>query len=70
MFFFNGRNIYSQLLNFKKGPLAKVWLAAHWERKLSKTQFLQTNIQTSVGKYSNIVLSLVLALGYYVTLLI
>ncbi|CAG8719476.1 35572_t:CDS:2, partial [Racocetra persica] len=31
------------------GPLAKVWLAAHWERKLSKAQFLQTNIQTSVG---------------------
>lgn len=32
----------------KQGPLAKVWLAAHWERKLSKTQLLQTSIPTSV----------------------
>ncbi|PKC17829.1 hypothetical protein RhiirA5_265487 [Rhizophagus irregularis] len=40
---------YSEAILSKKGPLAKVWLAAHWERKLSKTQFLQTNIQTSVG---------------------
>ncbi|CAJ0768530.1 11863_t:CDS:2, partial [Entrophospora sp. SA101] len=39
---------YSEAILSKKGPLAKVWLAAHWERKLSKTQFLQTNIQTSV----------------------
>ncbi|CAG8453711.1 1016_t:CDS:10 [Paraglomus brasilianum] len=40
---------YSEAILSKKGPLAKVWLAAHWERKLSKTQFLQTNIQNSVG---------------------
>ncbi|RUS14331.1 Rec8 like protein-domain-containing protein [Endogone sp. FLAS-F59071] len=40
---------YSEAILSKKGPLAKVWLAAHWERKLSKTQFLQTNIHTSVG---------------------
>ncbi|KAF9581890.1 sister chromatid cohesion protein 1 [Lunasporangiospora selenospora] len=32
----------------KKGPLAKVWLAAHWERKLSKNQLLQTNLNNSV----------------------
>ncbi|KAJ3387845.1 Double-strand-break repair protein rad21 [Entophlyctis sp. JEL0112] len=31
------------------GALARVWLAAHWERKLSKAQFMQTNIQLSVG---------------------
>ncbi|KAJ3417210.1 sister chromatid cohesion protein 1 [Chytridiales sp. JEL 0842] len=40
---------YSESVLSKKGALAKVWLAAHWERKLSKTQFLQTNIQSSVG---------------------
>ncbi|KAI8849522.1 double-strand-break repair protein rad21 [Chytridium lagenaria] len=40
---------YSESVLAKKGSLAKVWLAAHWERKLSKSQFLQTNIQTSVG---------------------
>lgn len=33
----------------KKGPLAKVWLAAHWERKLSKSQFLLTNIPSSIS---------------------
>lgn len=31
----------------KKGPLARVWLAAHYERKLSKTQTLQTDIGQS-----------------------
>ncbi|KAI8922919.1 Rec8 like protein-domain-containing protein [Entophlyctis helioformis] len=40
---------YSETILSKKGPLAKVWLAAHWERKLSKSQFLQTNIQSSVS---------------------
>ncbi|ORY02510.1 hypothetical protein K493DRAFT_334604 [Basidiobolus meristosporus CBS 931.73] len=40
---------YSEAILSKKGPLAKVWLAAHWERKLSKAQFLQANIQSSVG---------------------
>jgi cohesin complex subunit SCC1 len=29
--------------------LGKVWLAAHMERKLSKTQTLQTDIEQSVG---------------------
>jgi cohesin complex subunit SCC1 len=33
----------------RRGPLAKVWLAAHWERKLSKTQTLQTDISQSVA---------------------
>lgn len=35
--------------NASQGPLAKIWLAAHWERKLSKAQFLQTDISSSVG---------------------
>ncbi|KAI8894624.1 Rec8 like protein-domain-containing protein [Globomyces pollinis-pini] len=39
---------YSDLVG-KKGTLAKVWLAAHWERKLSKSQFLQTNLQSSIS---------------------
>ncbi|KAL2914318.1 sister chromatid cohesion protein 1 [Polyrhizophydium stewartii] len=41
--------MYLDTILGKKGPLAKVWLAAHWERKLSKSQFLQTNIRASVG---------------------
>jgi cohesin complex subunit SCC1 len=32
----------------KKGPLAKIWLAAHWEKKLTKNQITETNISTSV----------------------
>jgi cohesin complex subunit SCC1 len=34
----------------KKGALAKIWLASHFERKLSKAQLIQTNIHSSVGK--------------------
>ncbi|KAK9446611.1 Rec8 like protein-domain-containing protein [Limtongia smithiae] len=40
---------YSEALLSKKGPLARVWLAANLERKLSKAQFLQTSIEKSVG---------------------
>ncbi|KAI9018449.1 Rec8 like protein-domain-containing protein [Hyaloraphidium curvatum] len=40
---------FSESILSKKGSLARIWLAAHWERKLSKAQFLQTNIQQSVG---------------------
>ncbi|KAI7816097.1 Rec8 like protein-domain-containing protein [Gamsiella multidivaricata] len=39
---------YSEAILSKKGPLAKVWLAAHWERKLTKNQLLQTNLHSSV----------------------
>ncbi|KAG0253669.1 sister chromatid cohesion protein 1 [Actinomortierella ambigua] len=39
---------YSEAILAKKGPLAKVWLAAHWERKLSKNQLLQTDLSNSV----------------------
>ncbi|KAG9009341.1 sister chromatid cohesion protein 1 [Tulasnella sp. JGI-2019a] len=35
---------YAEAILSRRGPLAKVWLAAHWERKLSKTQTLQTDI--------------------------
>ncbi|KAG0347110.1 sister chromatid cohesion protein 1 [Podila humilis] len=39
---------FSEAILSKNGPLGKVWLAAHWERKLSKNQLLQTNINNSV----------------------
>lgn len=32
----------------KRSSLAKVWLAAHWEKKLSKVQIFETNLQSSV----------------------
>ncbi|KAF2147064.1 uncharacterized protein K452DRAFT_323289 [Aplosporella prunicola CBS 121167] len=40
---------YSETLLSKTGPLARVWLAANLERKLSKSNILQSNIETSVN---------------------
>lgn len=40
---------YSEAILARRGPLARVWLAAHMERKLSKSQTLQTDITQSVG---------------------
>ena len=39
---------YSQIILAKKGPLGKIWLAAHWDRKISKAQVFQTDISESV----------------------
>lgn len=41
---------YSQIILAKKGPLGKIWLAAHWDKKLTKMQVFQTDITKSVGK--------------------
>lgn len=40
---------YSQYVLAKKGTLARVWLAAHWDRKLSKAQIFSTDISQSVA---------------------
>ena len=39
---------YANFILAKKGPLAKIWLAAHWEKKLSKAHVFETDLQTSV----------------------
>ena len=39
---------YAHCVLSKKSPLRRVWLAAHWETKLTKAQVFQTNIETSV----------------------
>ncbi len=44
---------YEQMVLAKKGPLGKVWLAAHWEKKLTKAQIKETNIVDTVSKYYN-----------------
>lgn len=31
----------------KRGPLARLWLAAHWDKKLSKAQIFETDIRLS-----------------------
>lgn len=40
---------YSQFVLAKKGPLARIWLAAHWDKKLTKAHIFQTDIVKSVG---------------------
>jgi hypothetical protein len=40
--------MFSQSIFAKKGPLAKIWLACHWERKLSKQNVISTDIPKSI----------------------
>ncbi|OQV21129.1 Double-strand-break repair protein rad21-like protein [Hypsibius exemplaris] len=44
---------YAHFVLSKKGPLAKVWLAAHWERKLTKAHVFETNIEQTVEDILN-----------------
>jgi cohesin complex subunit SCC1 len=45
---------YSQVILAKKGPLAKVWLAAHWgDKKLARPQIFATDISQSVESIVN-----------------
>ena len=39
---------YSESLLLKTGPLARVWLASNLDRKLSKSNILQTNVDDTV----------------------
>jgi len=39
---------YAHFVLSKKGPLARVWLAAHWDKKLTKAHIFETNIEASV----------------------
>ena len=39
---------YSVGVLAKKGPLGKIWLAAHWDRKLTKAQVFEEDIGTAV----------------------
>jgi hypothetical protein len=43
---------YSHSLLAKKGPLARVWLAAHWEKKLTRASIQQTDIKKAAGACS------------------
>ena len=38
---------YSQIILAKKGPLGKIWLAAHWDKKLTKDNIFDTSIEVS-----------------------
>ena len=42
---------YSQIILAKKGPLGKIWLAAHWDKKLNKATIFQTDVSKAVGAF-------------------
>ena len=44
---------YSHVILARKGPLGKIWLAAHFDKKLSKNQIFSTDISTSVQTVLN-----------------
>ncbi|GAA6216576.1 double-strand-break repair protein rad21 homolog isoform X2 [Lates japonicus] len=39
---------FTQLFTSKRGPLAKIWLAAHWERKLTKAHVFECNLEATI----------------------
>ncbi|XP_036101325.1 double-strand-break repair protein rad21-like protein 1 isoform X2 [Molossus molossus] len=41
---------YTHVLMSKRGPLAKIWLAAHWEKKLTKTHVSECNLEITIEK--------------------
>jgi cohesin complex subunit SCC1 len=44
---------YSQVILARKGPLGKIWLAAHFDKKLTKNQIFSTDISESVDSVLN-----------------
>ena len=49
----NSAMFFSNFIFNKKGPLGKVWLAAHWDTKMTKTMVLQTDVSQSAGKVAD-----------------
>ncbi|XP_057559683.1 double-strand-break repair protein rad21-like protein 1 isoform X3 [Hippopotamus amphibius kiboko] len=41
---------YTHVLMSKRGPLAKIWLAAHWEKKLTKVHVFECNLEITIEK--------------------
>lgn len=44
---------YSQVILARKGPLGKIWLAAHWDKKLTKHHIFSCDITESVENILN-----------------
>ncbi len=44
---------YSSVILSKRGALGKIWLAAHYDKKLNKAQIFQTNISASAQSISS-----------------
>ncbi|XP_034263751.1 double-strand-break repair protein rad21-like protein 1 isoform X1 [Pantherophis guttatus] len=41
---------YMQLLINKRGPLSKIWLAAHWDKKVTKAHIFECNLEATIEK--------------------
>lgn len=41
---------YSTQILAKKGPLGTIWIAAHLDRRLKRSQVFEANIASSVGE--------------------
>jgi len=39
---------YAHYVLSKRGPLARIWLAAHWDKKITKTHVFEVNLEDSV----------------------
>lgn len=39
---------YANFILKKRGPLSRIWLAAHWDKKLTKAHIFETDIEGSV----------------------
>ncbi len=39
---------YAHFVLSKKGPFSRIWLAAHWDKKLTRAHVFETNINASV----------------------
>ncbi|XP_067095162.1 double-strand-break repair protein rad21-like protein 1 [Osmerus mordax] len=39
---------YTQLFTSKRGSMAKIWLAAHWERKITKAHVFECNLESTI----------------------
>ncbi|RYY82064.1 hypothetical protein EON63_14100 [archaeon] len=54
---------YSQIVLSRKGPLGRIWVAAHFDKRLSKQQIFATDISASVDSVLNPTVPLALRLS-------
>ncbi|RLO00651.1 hypothetical protein DYB28_001728 [Aphanomyces astaci] len=59
---------YSQLILAKKGPLGQVWLAAHWDKKLTKATITAANVGQAADSIANPVVPLALRVSGHLLL--
>lgn len=39
---------FTQLFTTKHGSLARIWLAAHWEKKITKAHVFECNLEMTI----------------------